>query len=99
MSTSAAVRDAFNHLTVVEAVGWAERILTYDGAVLNTSTKRTNYLASLLHQYTDGYELREAANVPASCMVDWLECGDIINGLRSVSSVTHKRPLHKSSYF
>ena len=62
-STSAAVRDAFNHLTVAKAVRWAERISTYDGPVLDTSTKRTNYWASLLHQFTDGYGLREDANV------------------------------------
>ena len=42
-STSAAVRDVFNHLTVIAAVRWAERILTYDGLFLDTSTKRTNY--------------------------------------------------------
>ena len=42
-STSAAVRDAFNHPTVVNAVRWAERILTYDDEVPDTSTKRKNY--------------------------------------------------------
>ena len=66
-STSAAVRDASNHLSVHSAVRWAERILTYDGTVLDTSTKRTKYWASRLHQSIDGCELREAANVPASC--------------------------------
>ena len=56
----------FNHPTVVKAVRWPERILTYDCAVLDSSTKRTNYWASLLHQSIDGCELCEAANVLAS---------------------------------
>ena len=46
---------------------WAKRILTCNGAVLDTFTKRTNYWPSLLHQSTDGCELREAANVLANC--------------------------------
>ena len=42
-STSAKVRDGFSHFTVIKAARWAERILTYDGSVLDTSTKRTKY--------------------------------------------------------
>ena len=42
-STSAAVRDAINHRTVIVAIRWADRILTYDGRVLDTSNKHTNY--------------------------------------------------------
>ena len=62
-STSAAVRDAFNHLIIIKAVRCAERIFLYD--VFDTSTKRTNYWASRLHHSTDECELREAANLPS----------------------------------
>ena len=70
-STSAVVGEAFSHPIVIKAVRWAERVLTYDGSVLDTSTKPTNYWASRLHHSTDGCELREAANVPASCV--WVD--------------------------
>ena len=44
-STFAAVRDAFNHSAVIEAATWVERIVAYDGSVLDTYTKRTNHWA------------------------------------------------------
>ena len=64
--TSTAVRDAFTRPTVNKILRWVKRIFTYDGSVLHTSTKCTNYWASRLHQSTDGWDFREATYVPAS---------------------------------
>ena len=70
-STCAAVRDAFNHPTVTKAMRWAERFLTCDRSVLDTSTKRTHYWASrkcACELYVDGMDSRNAGLSGTDCV-------------------------------